>query len=74
MGTTHAKDFGLKQVGSQLCRASPGGAWGNSEKLTGFQREEGSTFLQLRPYPAWSQVSGAHGEGPVGSQAGACRA
>lgn len=26
------------------------------------------------PYPGWSQVSGAQGEGLVGSQAGACRA
>lgn len=31
-------------------------------------------FLLLRPYPGWSQVSGAQEEGRVGSQAGACRA
>lgn len=39
-----------------------------------FSRSGGSTFLLLRPYPGWSQVSGAQGEGLVGSQAGACRA
>lgn len=66
------------RVESKLAGSSaeplPGRAWGNSEKLPGFQWEGGSTFLLLRPYPGWSQVSGAQGEGPVGSQAGACRA
>lgn len=67
MGTTHAKDFGLKQVGSQLCRASPWRCLGEFREADWLSAGGEKHFPTAKTLPSlepgvWGSWGGAGGQ------------